>query len=144
MRISHFFLFFIEKGGHISFPLHSNQSSDGLYLIPDAEKVGLVLLDNSVLLADAVDEGFEFLQFHEVVSFVDWFVFADDFFLLFELLVVVEVDLFGYVVLAFGELLDPQIHCFLEIRVFLLESIYFLVQNFHMLVVFFMVLEGSV
>ena len=106
MGISHFFLLFIEKGGHISFPLHSNQSGDGLYLIPNTYKVGLVFLDNPVLLADIVDDGLKFLQLHKVISFVDGFVFADDLFLFFELFIVVEVDLFGYVVLAFGELLD--------------------------------------
>ena len=106
MGISHFFLFFTKEGRHISFPLYSNQSGNGLYLVPNTYKVGLVLLDNSVLLADIVDDSFKFLQFHEVVSFVDGFVFADDLFLFFELFIVVEVDLFGYVVLAFRELLD--------------------------------------
>ena len=67
----------------MSFSLCSDESSDGLYLVPHGEDIGFCFLNNFILFSDIISEVLEFFQFDEIVSFVNRLEFSNSFFLLF-------------------------------------------------------------
>jgi len=94
------------------------------------------------MLSDAVHETFKFFQFHQIVALVDWLVFGYVFFLLFELLISLEVDFLCYEVLLLGELLHSQINSFLELDYFFFEPFNFLSDSLHMVIMLFVLIKS--
>lgn len=123
--------------------LGADQLRDCVYLCPYVENVALGFGQYLILLTYATDKSLEFLELHEVVALIDRLVLARCVPLLLELLVALEVDLFGDVVLGPGKLLDPQVDCLLQLAYLLFETLYFLLEHADMLLVLLVLLEHS-
>ena len=54
------------------------------------------------------------------------------------------MDLLSDIVLALRELFNSQIDGFLKFKILIFKPFYFLVQYLHMIIIFFMVLEGPI
>ena len=74
---------------------------------PHVQDIPLCFLDDVVVLADAVHQILQLLQFHQIVSFVDRLVFRQLIFLRLQFLESLQVLLFGDVVVLFSVLVHP-------------------------------------
>lgn len=121
----------------------ADQTTDGLDFVPDVEDVGLVVVDDLVVLGQTVDQCLQILEFHQVVSLVNGFVFADGVSLLLEFLVVLKMYLFCYEILLPRKLLDPQIYGLLQVLDLLLELFDLFIQDLDSLLMLLVLFEHS-
>jgi hypothetical protein len=91
----------------VSFALGTYQTANSFNLNPKVYNIGLILLDYLLMLVYAINQGLQFLQFHQIIPLVNRLILANCIPLFFKFLVPFHMNLFRYQILLSGKLLHP-------------------------------------